>query len=144
MSSLYAGKADMIERFGEQELIDLTDRNGSAGTIVDEVLNAALGDASADIDGYLAGRYPLPLTFVPPVLIRHSCDLTRYYLYDNRLDPQHPAARRYTATIRFLEQMARGTVQLGLPQEQVPDSVDLAEMASQPTVFGREKSKGFI
>lgn len=141
----YATKAEMVERFGEQELIELTDRNGTAGAIVDSVLDAALADASADIDGYLGGRYPLPLAVVPKVLNRHACDLARYYLYDNRLDDTHPAARRYKAAIRLLEQVAAGKVQLGLDAEgEALDTHDQAEMESQPTVFSREQSKGFI
>ena len=142
---MYADKNMMVERFGEQELSELTDRDGSAGTIVDSVLNAAIADASADIDGYLGGRYPLPLAVVPKVLNRHACDLARYYLYDNRLEDSHPAARRYAASIRLLEQVAKGQVQLGLDAEgETLETHDQAEMQSQPTVFGRDKSKGFI
>ena len=141
----YATKAQMVERFGEQELIELTDRDGSTGAIVDEVLDAALADAAADIDGYLGGRYPLPLAVVPRVLNRHACDLARYYLYDNRLEDSHPAARRYNASIRLLEQVSKGTVQLGLDaQGETLETHDQAEMQSQPSVFSREQSKGFI
>ena len=143
--SAYATKAMMIERFGEEELISLTDRDGDTGAIVDSVLDAALADAAADIDGYLGGRYPLPLSSVPTMLHRHGCDLARYYLYDNRLDDDHPAARRYVASIRLLEQVAKGTVQLGLDKEgETVETHDQAEMESQPTVFGRDQSKGFI
>lgn len=141
----YATKAMMIERFGEQELVELTDRSGTTNAIVDDVLDAALADAAADIDGYLGGRYPLPLTTVPRALNRHACDLARYYLYDNRLDTDHPAARRYSASIRLLEQVAAGRVQLGLDaQGEKLETHDQAEMQSQPTVFGRKQSKGFI
>ena len=141
----YADKAMMVARFGEAELIELTDRDGCADAIVEAVLDAALADAAADIDAYLGGRYPLPLASVPRVLHRHACDLARYYLYDNRLDDSHPAARRYHATIRLLEQMANGRVQLGTDaQGETLQSSDLAEMQCQPTVFSRTKSKGFI
>ena len=142
---MYATRDMMVERFGEDELTELTDRDGSAGAIVDEVLNTALADATADIDGYLGGRYPLPLAVVPKMLNRHACDLARYYLYDNRLDKDHPAARRYAAAIRLLEQVAAGRVQLGLnDQGEALETHDQAEMQSQPTVFGRDQSKGFI
>ena len=140
----YASRAMMIERFGEDELIDLTDREHT-GAIVDSVLDAALADAAADIDAYLGGRYPLPLKVVPKVLNRHACDLARYYLYDNRLADDHPAARRYRASIRLLEQVAAGKVQLGLAADgEKLETHDQAEMQSQPTVFGRDHSKGFI
>lgn len=145
MSTAYTTQAQMVERFGEQELIQLTDRDGHAGAIVEAVLDAAIGDAGATIDGYLGGRYPLPLAVVPHNLNRTAADLARYYLYDNRLDEQHPAARRYKDAIRYLEQVGSGKLQLGLSEDgEKLESELLVEMHSDASVFNRNSSKGFI
>ncbi|KEQ19172.1 gp436 family protein [Endozoicomonas numazuensis] len=142
---MYATREAMILRFGEDEVISLTDRDGSAGVVVDAVLDPVLDDAAATIDGYLAGRYLLPLLQVPATLERIACDLARYYLYDNRLDDSHPAALRHKEGIRYLEQLGSGKLKLGInDQEERRDGEDLAEFESQPSVFSRPNSKGFI
>lgn len=57
---MYANREDMVRAFGERECVSLTDRSYT-GQIDDDVLNGALTQASAEIDGYLCGRYPVPL-----------------------------------------------------------------------------------
>lgn len=140
----YADIEMMVQRFGRAELLELSDRDGS-GELNEAVIEAALSDACADIDGYIGGRYQLPLTTVAPVLHRSACDLARYYLYDNRLDEQHPAARRYKAVIRLLEQISKGQVLLGIDQSADSAShTDTVQIESCDTVFNRAAAKGFI
>ena len=64
----YAETSDLILRYGEPELSILTDLTG-AGVVDTDKCNVVLDDASALIDGYLAGRYPLPLAHVPTALV---------------------------------------------------------------------------
>ena len=71
----YATRADLDARFGDDEI----DRLDSAGTRV----AAALADASAEIDGYLARAYRLPLEGSHPALTGICCDLARARLYDD-------------------------------------------------------------
>ncbi len=109
----YATRQEMIDRFGEDELIQLTDRaNPPAGVIDNNVLDAALADADAEIDGYLQARYSLPLASVPLSIKRLARDIARYYLYDDGV----PAvvAERYKEATRTLERISSGVVQLGL------------------------------
>lgn len=139
----YATAQDMIKRFGEEELIDLTDRDGSLGSIAAPVLDQALADASAEIDGYLGGRYKLPLATVPAVLIRICCDIARYQLYDERANEQ--LQTRYQDSIKFLRSLGKGELNLGLPDEgESGPSQNLAEMHSDGHVFRRGNSSGFI
>ncbi|WP_343294105.1 gp436 family protein [Ferrimonas balearica] len=140
---MYASQADMVQRFGEQELLELTDRDGSQHAIVAAVLEGALSDASALIDGYLAGRYPLPLSSVPRVLVALCCDLARYALYDERASEQ--IEKRKTDALRFLEQLAKGAITLGLDKDgETVASSDLTEFQSAGSVFGRQQAKGFL
>ncbi|WP_036204735.1 phage protein Gp36 family protein [Marinobacter sp. MCTG268] len=138
----YASQADLVERFGERELVNLTDRSGT-GSIDSSVLTVALEDASAEIDGYLAARYQLPLTSVPTVLVRVCADIARYFLHDDNQGDVVEA--RYKSAVALLKQLASGQVSLGLSDSgESPESNDGAEMQSGGRVWGRDDSKGFI
>lgn len=113
----YATKQDMIDRFGETELVQITNQEDHAAeTIDDSVLNQALADADAEIDGYLIGRYALPLASVPATLKRNACDIARYHLYDDRVTEQ--VQKRYDNVIAFLRMLAKGDASLGLDAAQ--------------------------
>ncbi len=139
----YATSAQLTARFGEDELVSLTDRDGTAGTIVAAVLDVALTDASALINGYLAGRYTLPLATPPAMLERLCCDIARYGLYDNGASEQ--VSKRFDDSVRFLEMVAAGKITLGITtQGESPVSNDLPTIESDGSVFNRRQSKGFI
>lgn len=138
---MYASQQDMIDRFGEDELIQLTDRNGT-GEIDSDVLDRSIADAAAEIDSYLGGRYTLPLTAVPQVLVRVCADIARYRLYDAQ--PTDLVASRYKADTQWLTQVANGVVQLGLdPGNQSAAVSDGAQMQSGGRTFDRS-DKSFI
>lgn len=142
-SQSYATRLQMMDRFGQSELISLTDRDGTAGTIVVEVLDVALTDASALINGYLAGRYTLPLTPPPAVLERLCCDIARYGLYDN--GASEAVSKRFDDAVHYLEMVGAGKITLGVAsQGESPISHDLPIMESDGAVFNRRQSKGFI
>lgn len=128
----YATLADLIDRFREQELIQLTD---PAALAIDQVVIAkALTDADADIDMYLAARHTLPLASVPRVLIGIACDLARAYLYEDRIT-DHVRKRMEDATAK-LKSLSRGETNLGLN----------AAAAQTPTAGGpraTERSRAF-
>ncbi len=138
----YATLTDMQNRFSQQELIDISDRDGTQGGIVSSVIEQALTDATNKINGYLSGRYSLPLNPVPEVLTRTCCDLARYDLYDT--DPSDHIQKRQADAVRFLEKLAKGEVTLGLPNDDEATSNDLPQFQSAGTVFGRKQSQGFI
>ncbi|TRC35201.1 DUF1320 domain-containing protein, partial [Mannheimia haemolytica] len=70
---MYALVDDFVLRIGEQESIELTDRE-MVGVVDEATLEVALADSSSQIDGYLSGRYRLPLKTVPQNLKRICCD----------------------------------------------------------------------
>ena len=108
----YATQQDLIDRYGEQEVIQLTDRaDPPAETIDAAVVAKALADAGAMIDGYLGGRYTLPLATVPPVLTGYAGDIARYRLYGDAAPDR--VEKAYRDAIRFLEMVAAGKISLG-------------------------------
>lgn len=138
----YATAQDMQDRFGEAELIQLTDHQGD-GQINSVVLAQALADANAQVEAYLGGRFDLPLDETPPVLVRITCDLARYGLYDDAMTDT--IRQRQQDALRFLEALAAGKVLLGRADGSEQDTEDAAiEMQAEPTVWGRSASKGFI
>lgn len=107
----YATQQDMIDRFGEEELVQLTDRAG-IGVIDASVMAKALADADDTVNGYLDGRYALPFVSPPKILNRFACDLARYYLYEDH--PTDTVAARYEDAVQFLTQVGTGKMRLGL------------------------------
>ncbi len=103
----YAVQQDLVDRFGELELAKLTDRVG--GEVIDPaVLGRALIDADAEIDGYLAARYQLPLATIPAVIVRLACDLARYRLHDDRVTVS--VRQRYEDAVRDLKAISAGSI----------------------------------
>lgn len=123
----YATAQDLIDRYGEDELVHITDRLGS-GQIDAAVVSGALADAEAIIDGYLAGRYPLPLASVPPNLVLLACTLARYQLWANRASEE--IRQRYEDAIRYLERVASGSILLKMDASGLPDPVQGVSVSS--------------
>ncbi len=108
---MYCTQADILTRFNNTEIIGLTDTT-ETGVVDVVVLQQAIDDAAAEIDSYLIGRYALPFLNPPADLVHKACDLTRFNLYMNRglSDKDSQVERNYERIIRFLEQVAKGTI----------------------------------
>lgn len=141
---MYASVADMVSRFGEQDLVLLSWREGAAdGVINTPVVEQALADATAEINGYIGGRHKLPLSAVPEVLIGHCCSIARYLLNGDRAPEQ--VTDRYNSVIKYLTAVGKGDLQLGLADDQPAQPTGtVATMQSDGLVFSRRTSKGFI
>ncbi len=95
---MYATEADMVKRFANNiEELKLMHADAAAS------INEALQDAAEEINGYIGGRYPLPLPNVPSNLNRMACDIARYRLYYQQ--PTEEVRNRYKDAIKFLERV---------------------------------------
>lgn len=123
---IYATVQDMIARFGEPEMIQLTDPDDQAA-VQPARIQLKLDDAHALADGYLGRVYALPLTgcakpvgvgavehVPPPQLTRIVCDVARYYLYDD-LAPESEVYRRFKQATAELQAIADGKAALMCP-----------------------------
>ncbi len=107
----YAVKQDLVDRFGELELVQLTDRTNTPPTTVDDtVVGRALADADGVIDGYIGKQYTLPLSVVPPVLTKIAADLSRYFLHGEAADKDSIVSRNYAAAIAWLRDVSKGLI----------------------------------
>lgn len=131
----YATDADMVARFGAEDLIRLTDRRDPPLNMIDgEVLAAALADAAATIDAYLVQRYTLPLGSAPLLLRQLACDLAWFNL--QRGAPTEDARRRHDDAIDHLRDIGRGLAGLGPDAANaVPSSRGGVSVSATPAVF---------
>ena len=110
----YATKADLISRYGAEEIEQLSDRTRE-GSTDEEVVEAALRRADAEIDGRLAAAYPVPLTEVAPIVVEFACQIARYRLH------VHAAPERvrkdYEDAIAYLDRVAQGKAKLGVDRQ---------------------------
>lgn len=106
----YATVNDLVERFGEDEMIQNSpDETGEA--IDAERVDTAIGDASRTIDSFLRMRRSVPVDPVPSVLIGACADIARFLLHDDHAP--EAVKDRYKATIQWLKDIAAGKASLG-------------------------------
>lgn len=140
----YALKQDLVDRFGELELVQLTDRLNKPPTTVDDtVVSRAIGDATALIDGYVGKVYALPLASVPAALTKVACDIARYYLYGSRAEKDGPVLRAHTEAVSWLKDVSRGLVQLDVGGEPPAAAGGGSVRATPPNrTFSRDTLRG--
>jgi phage gp36-like protein len=142
----YASASDMIARYPNRDLVQLTNEDPGATTVNAAVLEQALADASAEIDGYLGGRFTLPLSDPPAVLARLASDIAMYRL--QALRPLHDVAdarQRYDDAIAMLVRVAAGELTLGVGANGLETAAAKnAEQVQGPArTFSRDTMKGF-
>ncbi|SOE00671.1 phage protein Gp36 family protein [Caenispirillum bisanense] len=110
----YATLADLIDRFGADELDDLARPHQVPEGETAPAFAAALAAADAEIDAALAGRYAVPVPEpVPTLLVDIACDIARWRLHDTSADEMvTERARVARAQLRML---ALGQLTLPLP-----------------------------
>lgn len=107
----YATQANMVTRFGEQELIQLTDRAQPALEMIDSaILAAAMTRADSLVDGYLRVRYTVPVAPTLPEIAHVAEGIARRYLYDD--GAPEGVTVMYTEAIAWLKDVQAGKVLL--------------------------------
>lgn len=106
----YATAEEMEERVGTEDFSVIADRDGD-GLVEEEAVTGALDDASAEIDSYLAARYPLPLTETPATVKRACIDMAMYHLSGNRTTEE--VEKRYNRAVAWLRDVSKGVATLG-------------------------------
>lgn len=135
----YTTQAALIDRFGNEELLQLADRDGD-GVIDAAVVDQAILDADAEIDGYLgAGGYTVPLDPVPLVIASLAADIARYRLYDDLATDT--VRTRYEDARRMLEAISAGRVSLGAGD--ATGSAGSPEFDAPERVFSRATLEDF-
>ena len=141
----YATQAQLISRYGERTLVALTDRAEIPTHVVAQgVVDRALADTDAIIDGYLMARYVLPITgTVPPLLADLAQAIAIYKLHVQQADPKIEAD--YKDALRMLQQIAAGTMRLPVAGIEPPTQGGSgAVVTDRVRPFSADTMKGFI
>jgi phage gp36-like protein len=136
----------MVDRYPNRDLVQLTNEDPTVTTVNSAPITQALADASAEIDGYIEGRFALPLVNPPSILVRLTTDIAMYRLQTLRpLQDLADARRRYDDAIAMLGKVAQGELTLGLDahgtEPALAGAVEGVEGSER--VFGRGKLKGY-
>lgn len=135
---MFATKDDMVRRFGQREVIQLTDREFT-GAIDDQVLQSALDAADAEVCGYLASRYQLPLVATPRLLVDYACDIARYRLTGTEVQSTPDIETRYNHAVRYLGKVAVGDIGLGIDTQGAPVDNQVNTVKSARATAGRRR-----
>ena len=111
----YCTLADILGIVPNNDLIQLTDDSVPAQFVVTANVDKAIADSGELIDGYLRGRYTLPLAPLPGLITTLSGDIAVYRLYARRvkITPPEGVSERYKNALKLLEQIQTGKVALG-------------------------------
>lgn len=107
----YTTQADLITRYGEQMLLGLTDIGMPAsGQIDTDMVERAIADADAMIDGYLRERYLVPMAAPPSEISAISAAIAIWKLHS--FDPAKKIEADYRDALAALKDIAKGLIKL--------------------------------
>lgn len=140
----YVTQAQLIDRFGEEMLIALTDRGPDAFGVIDaDVILRGLAETDALIDGYLSGRYALPLSTTETLLVGVAGSIAIYNLH--RYEAPEKVQADYKMAIRTLEQLSSGTIKLTAAGVEAPSTGTTGvQITDRERPFTEDNLKGFI
>lgn len=142
----YCTLDDIKGQIPEANIIQLTDDEG-LGVVNQSRVDKAISVADSVIDGYLRGRYTLPLSTVPELIKTIAIDITVYKLYERRLELEMPEAmsNRYKNAIKLLDQIQKGLVKLGIesPETGPGQGHYKTNKTTEDRIFTKTKLEGF-
>lgn len=140
----YTTLAQLTDRYGLALLIGLTDRAAVPTGVVDTaVVDRALADTDAVIDGYLAGRYALPLVQVPGLIADLAQAIAIWKLHIYAPDPK--IKDDYDQALRALREIATGAVRIPVAGlDPVSTGGTGVRVTDRERPFSADAMKGFI
>jgi phage gp36-like protein len=148
----YATEAQAIAIYGTAYITLACDRDDN-GTLDSTAFALALDIATLEMDGYLLGRYPLPLE-TPPAHFQKLCvDIAVYNAAAVGTVATDLIAKRYEAAIHYMELVAANKVKLELapattaanaaytPTLQTKSTIEIVSTDRQ---FKRDSLKGLM
>lgn len=141
----YIDQTGLEQRYGADEIGGLIGADPSAIPSIPgdtDKLGRACDDATTLIDGYLAARYTLPLTYTPAIVVAWAADIARFKLWDERAPDE--VRRRFDDTMEQLRDLAAGKLALPPDVNGTPAAAGVAfEHYSAERVFTADTLAGF-
>jgi len=112
----YVTNADIEERLGGAQYVQLTDDEGTGQADTDKVDEARLG-AEGEVNSYIGRRYAVPVDLsrypeLADVLRSIVLDLVEYRLHARRPPVPPDIIRKRQSALQWLERVARGEIVL--------------------------------
>lgn len=141
----YCTRNDIGNAIPEMTLIQLSNDDPAAMLPNEGVIEDGVRQAEELVDGYLRGRYNLPLDPVPTVLRDAVVYLARHWLYQRRPEGALPDAVKDSRkdTIKLLESIRDGVVTLGMPTGQAAPEPGEIRVRSRPQQFSSDLWEGY-
>lgn len=135
----YCTLADLLLAIPEHTLIQLSSDDVSATGIEMPVVEEAVRQAEELVDGYLRGRYNLPLDPVPSIIRDITVNLARHWLYARRPegnDLPEAVTRTWKAGLQMLEAIRDNKITLGMPSGASAPEPGEIKVRARPQRFG--------
>lgn len=110
----------LINAYGEREITDLTDRDRD-GTLNVEVVSAAIEQTDMVINGYLRGRFTVPLATTPGLISTCAKHICRYFLSEDLATDR--IKEDYERALRWLGEIRDGKLDPGIDQDNAAPEV---------------------
>ena len=139
----YSTTASMLGKMSQKALIQLTDDDG-LGTVNMDVFNRENSGVRSYIDGFLRGRYPLPLTTVDDIILQLSDNILRCRLIKRRnpntANEQLDKDLRYYDSQLLLVQQGKTRLDVDLPAADQPGAGSFkTNKTAEDRVFTKDK-----
>jgi phage gp36-like protein len=138
----YCTQTDIEVLVSEEVLLQLTD-DADEGSVDETKVADAIEQADALIDGYLRGRYSVPLTTVPTLVMGLSRDIAIYELFSKKGErgvPEEYRLRKDKAEQKLV-QIQKGVI--GLPVT-APDAKEATPIVVSKTAADRVFTKTLL
>jgi len=143
---MYCALEDVKELCQDSDLVQLTNDDPEAKAINTAKVDSAMSSASEVVDGYLRGRYKLPLPITSKLLKKLAVDLTIYELYRRRFSGEMPETVKESqkTALKMLEQIQKGVMSLGIEKnETVSPAKFKTNKTPEDRLFGKDLLKTY-
>ena len=110
---MYLTRDELIERFGEQEIVKLERNIARTPDAHPATSEKAISDAEEAVNSFVAARYPMPLPVTTEPVKRAVAVVARYYLYKDK--PTEIVRLDYEDVMSWLKNIATGKAVLNFP-----------------------------
>lgn len=142
---MYCTQTDIEQRrISTATLIQLTD-DADTGAVDAAVVAGAITEAAGTVDGFLRGRYPLPLNPVPEIITTIALDVSVYYLYARKpeFDPPEAVSDRYKSAVALLQRIQDGKMPLYETSAPPATGPSVVSYSGPERLFSRKTLRGF-
>lgn len=147
---MYISRDDLAAAMSMAELVQLSnDHMGDYGMETPDwnIVDRAIVYACELVNGYITGRYALPLQPVPAILPQLATDIARHWLHTRRIngaDFPKPVEAAYDNAIKMLGMIRDGKIHLGIRLPDAPaEALQPERGAYRVRAGGRIDTEGY-